>query len=120
MKNNYSKIRIITTFNQTLLVATDVSNNAIAWSSASFNNRTVSTSSYKASSEVAAKLQELGVDNADVIVRGPGVGREPAIRALMDKGITINIIKDVTPVPHNGCVPNKTFRKEYPVSKSRK
>lgn len=113
MNNNYSIIRISTSFHQTVLVATDALNNVITWSSTAFDRKTASESSYNMSKTIAVKLKELGIDNADIVVKGPGMGREPAIRALMDSGIAINMIKDKTPIPHNGVVPLKRSRKKH-------
>lgn len=112
MKNNYCIIKIWANFRQTMLVATDVSNNAIAWNSTFFDNKSAVALNYEISKDIAVKLKEFGISSVDIVVKGPGIGREPAIRALMDNGITINIIKDITPVPHNGCVPCKRLRKK--------
>ncbi len=111
MKNNYGRIKILANFHQTMLVATDIFNNVVALNSTTFDDRTASMLNYSASKKVAVRLIELGIDNVDIVVGGPGKGKEPAIRALMDNGMIINNIKDITPVPHNGCVPCKRLRK---------
>ncbi len=67
---------------------------------------------YNEAKKVAIKLKDLGIDNANIIVKGPGSGREAIIRAIMDNGIKINLIKDKTPIPHNGCKPLTRLRKK--------
>lgn len=111
MEKNYCKIKITATFTKTLIVATDASDRMLAWKAASFDNRTASESSYNASKELAEKLKELGIETADIAVTGPGLGKEPAIKALIENGIAINMIKDKTPVPHNGIVPIQKVKK---------
>ena len=112
MKNNYCIIRISANFHQTALVATDTLNNMIACGFKPWDYKTGFELSYNVSREIAIKLKKLGIDTADIVVKGTGLGREPAIRALMDNGIVINMIKDKTPVPHNGVVPVKKLRKK--------
>lgn len=111
MKENNCMVKITASFTKTLIVATDASKRMIAWKSASFDKESVSETSYNASKELAIKLKELGIDNADVVVIGPGLGKEPAIRALMENGIAINMITDKTPIPHNGVVPHQKIKK---------
>ncbi len=110
MENNYGTIRILTDFYKTLVAATDASNNVIAWSCITFDRKRASILSYNASRGIAIKLKELGIDNVDIVAMGHGLGREAAIKALVDNGISINMIKDKTPVPHNGAVPPKRLR----------
>ena len=106
---------INSTFNNTIVSITDMQGNAIAWSSAgSLNIRGTRKSTHLAAqmaSETAAKAaMEHGLKTVEVYVKGPGSGREAAIRALQTAGLEINMIKDVTPIPHNGCRPPKRRR----------
>ncbi len=99
---------IQSTFNNTLITITDVSGNAIAWSSAGslgFRGSRKSTpfAAQSASEEAAKKAKEHGLQNVSVYVKGPGSGREAALRALSASGLKVTLIRDVTPVPHNGC-----------------
>ncbi len=100
--------RIKATFNNTIIAITDQSGRVIAWSSAGKVNFSGSRKSSAFAATVAAQdvgkaAKSRGVIDLDVIVQGPGAGRESAIRALQGEGFTINSIRDVTPVPHNGC-----------------
>ena len=102
-------------FNNTLVTLTDLSGNAIAWSSAGslgFKGSRKSTPfAAQMASEAAAKAaMEHGLKSVEVFVKGPGAGREAAIRALQAAGLEVNMIKDVTPIPHNGCRPPKRRR----------
>ena len=102
-------------FNNTLVTLTDLSGNAIAWSSAGslgFKGSRKSTPfAAQMASEAAAKAaMEHGLKNVEVYVKGPGSGREAAIRALQTAGLEISMIKDITPIPHNGCRPPKRRR----------
>lgn len=106
---------IHSTFNNTLVMITDVHGNAVAWSSAGslgFKGSRKSTPfAAQMASEAAAKgAMEHGMKTAEVAVKGPGSGREAAIRALQTTGLEVTSIKDVTPVPHNGCRPPKRRR----------
>lgn len=106
---------IHSTFNNTLVMITDVHGNAVAWSSAGslgFKGSRKSTPfAAQMASEVAAKgAMEHGMKTVEVAVKGPGSGREAAIRALQTTGLEVTSIKDVTPVPHNGCRPPKRRR----------
>ena len=96
------------TFNNTIITITDVIGNVIAWSSAGsvgFKGSRKSTpfAASQAAEEVAKKARENGVKNLEVLVRGPGSGRESAIRSLQSSGLNISVIRDQTPIPHNGC-----------------
>lgn len=96
------------TFNNTIITITDVIGNVIAWSSsglAGFKGSRKSTpyAASQAAEDVAKKAAEHGVKNLEVMVKGPGSGREAAIRSLQASGFTITHIRDVTPIPHNGC-----------------
>ena len=102
-------------FNNTLVTLTDVSGNAMAWSSAGslgFRGSRKSTPfAAQMAAEAAAKsAMENGLKTVEVYVKGPGSGREAAIRALQTAGLNITLIKDITPIPHNGCRPPKRRR----------
>ena len=106
---------IRSTFNNTIVTITDVQGNAIAWSSAGalgFKGSRKSTPfAAQMAAETAAKTaQENGIKSLEVTVKGPGAGREAAIRSLQAAGIEVTAIVDVTPVPHNGCRPPKRRR----------
>jgi small subunit ribosomal protein S11 len=106
---------IHSTFNNTIVMITDVHGNALAWSSAGalgFKGSKKSTPfAAQMASETAAKsAMEHGLKSVDVTVKGPGSGREAAIRALQATGLDVTAIRDVTPVPHNGCRPPKRRR----------
>jgi small subunit ribosomal protein S11 len=106
---------IQTTFNNTIVTITDPSGNVIAWSSAGslgFKGSRKGTpfAAQMASETAAKKAMEMGLKHVEVYVKGPGAGRETAIRALQAVGLEITLIKDVTPVPHNGCKPPKRRR----------
>lgn len=106
---------IQSTFNNTLVTLTDVNGNALSWASAGglgFRGSRKSTPyAAQMAAEVAAKAaMEHGLKSVDVMVKGPGSGREAAIRALQAAGLEVTLIKDVTPVPHNGCRPPKRRR----------
>ena len=103
------------TFNNTLITITDAQGNAIAWSSAGaqgFKGSRKSTpfAAQMAAEDCAKKAQEHGMRSLEVEVCGPGSGRESALRALQAAGFTITSIRDVTPIPHNGCRPRKRRR----------
>lgn len=106
---------IKSTFNNTLVTLTDLHGNALSWSSAGslgFRGSKKSTPfAAQMAAEVAAKgAMEHGLKNIEVFVKGPGSGREAAIRALQAAGLEVSLIKDVTPIPHNGCRPPKRRR----------
>ncbi|MCS5607998.1 MAG: 30S ribosomal protein S11 [Alphaproteobacteria bacterium] len=103
------------TFNNTMISISDVQGNVIAWSSAGAQGFKGSRKSTPYAAQMAAedagkKAQEHGMKSLEVFVRGPGSGRESALRALQSVGFTITFIKDVTPIPHNGCRPPKRRR----------
>ncbi len=103
------------TFNNTIVTITDVAGNAVSWASAGelgFKGSRKSTPyAAQMASETAAKAaMEHGMKTVEVYVKGPGQGRESAIRALQATGLDISLIKDVTPIPHNGCRPPKRRR----------
>ena len=106
---------ISATFNNTIVTITDVAGNAISWASAGelgFKGSRKSTPyAAQMAAETAAKIAvDQGMKLVDVYVKGPGSGRESAIRALQTAGLDISLIKDVTPIPHNGCRPPKRRR----------
>ncbi|HIB22522.1 MAG TPA: 30S ribosomal protein S11 [Rhodospirillales bacterium] len=103
------------TFNNTLVTITDAQGNAISWSSAGSQGFRGSRKSTPYAAQVAAedagrKAQEHGMTNLEIEVKGPGSGRESALRALQAVGFIITSIRDVTPIPHNGCRPRKRRR----------
>ncbi len=102
-------------FNNTIVTITDVGGNTVVWSSAGnqgFKGSRKSTpfAAQRAGETAARKAMENGMRQIDVYVNGPGAGRESAIRALQSAGLRINLIRDVTPIPHNGCRPPKRRR----------
>jgi len=103
------------TFNNTIVTITDVSGNVISWSTAGgmgFKGSRKSTpfAAQIAAEDAAKKAMEHGLRSVEVCVKGPGSGRESALRALQSAGLNITLIKDVTPIPHNGCRPPKRRR----------
>jgi len=108
-------VHIASTFNNTMITITDVTGNVIAWSSAGargFKGSRKSTpfAAQVAAGDAAAKAMEHGLKSVSVVVKGPGAGRESALRALYAAGLKISLIRDVTPIPHNGCRPPKRRR----------
>ena len=106
---------IQSTFNNTVVSITDVNGNIVAWSSAGsrgFKGSRKSTpfAAQLAAEEAARKAMEHGMRSVAVFVKGPGAGRESALRALQTAGFKVTLIRDVTPVPHNGCRPPKRRR----------
>ena len=108
-------VHIQATFNNTIITITDQQGNTLAWSSAGAQGFKGSRKSTPFAAQVAAqeackKAQEFGLKSAFAYIKGPGSGRESALRAINASGIRITGIKDVTPVPHNGCRPPKKRR----------
>ena len=106
---------IQSTFNNTIVTITDLQGNALSWASAGglgFRGSRKSTPfAAQTAADVAAKAaMEHGLKTVEVFVKGPGAGREAAIRALQAAGLEVKLIKDVTPIPHNGCSPPKRRR----------
>jgi len=106
---------IQSTFNNTIITITDLSGNVLAWSSSGaqgFKGSRKSTpfAAQTAAQDAARKAMEHGMRTVDVHVKGPGSGREAALRALQAAGLEVNVIRDVTPIPHNGCRPPKKRR----------
>ena len=111
----YGQAHIKTSFNNTIVTLTDTDGNVIAWESAGsagFKGSRKSTpyAAQMASADAAKTAVDAGLKKVDVYVKGPGSGRESAIRSLSNNGIEIVMIKDVTPQPHNGCRPPKKRR----------
>jgi len=116
-KKNISSgvVHIQSTFNNTIVTITDQAGNVVAWSSAGvqgFKGSRKSTpfAAQLAAQDAAKKAMEHGMRNVEVYVKGPGAGRESALRSLQASGFKVMLIKDVTPIPHNGCRPPKRRR----------
>ena len=112
---NEGKAFITSTFNNTIVTLTDAKGNVISWGSsgtAGFKGSRKGTpyAAQMAAQAASAKAKEHGLRQVEVFVRGPGSGREAAIRAIQASGIAVTGIRDVTPVPHNGCRPRKRRR----------
>ena len=108
-------VHIQSTFNNTIVTITDTQGNAISWASAGemgFRGSKKSTpfAAQTAAEKAANAAKEHGLKSVEVYVKGPGAGREAAIRALQAVGLEVKMIKDVTPIPHNGCRPPKIRR----------
>ena len=106
---------INSTFNNTIITITDTTGNTISWSSSGnkgFKGSRKSTpfAAQLAAEEAGKKAMEHGMKHVEVVIKGPGNGRESAIRALGSTGLSITVIKDITPIPHNGCRPSKKRR----------
>jgi small subunit ribosomal protein S11 len=103
------------TFNNTIITITDTNGAVLAWDSAGTigykgSRKSTPFAAQRAAAKVADKIRKMGVHELQVKVRGPGSGRESAIRALSSAGVEIKVIEDVTPLPHNGCRPRKRRR----------
>ena len=108
-------VHIHSTFNNTVITVTDLNGNVLAWSSAGsqgFKGSRKSTpfAAQQAAEDAIRKVQDFGMKSVEVYVKGPGSGREAALRSLQATGIVVNLIRDVTPIPHNGCRPPKRRR----------
>jgi small subunit ribosomal protein S11 len=106
---------IQSTFNNTIVTITDMSGNVIAWSSSGLqgfkgSRKSTPFAAQMAAEDVVRKAKEQGMRKVQVYIKGPGSGRESALRSLQIAGLTITLIRDVTPVPHNGCRPPKRRR----------
>jgi small subunit ribosomal protein S11 len=112
---SHGQAHVHATFNNTIVTITDQQGNTVAWGSAGqagFKGSRKSTpfAARQAAEQVIAAAQQLGLQEVDVYVKGPGPGREAAIRALQGTGVKVRSISDVTPIPHNGCRPPKKRR----------
>jgi small subunit ribosomal protein S11 len=112
---SHGRAHIHATFNNTIITITDLQGNAVVWASAGssgFKGSRKSTpyAARLAAQEVLKAAKDLGLQEVDVLVKGPGPGREAAIRALMGTELKVRSISDVTPIPHNGCRPPKKRR----------
>lgn len=106
---------IQSTFNNTVVTLTDTQGNVLSWASAGqlgfrVSRKSTPFAAQQAAEEAAKKAMEHGLKTVEVYVKGPGAGREAAIRSLQATGLEVNLIKDVTPIPHNGCRPPKRRR----------
>ena len=111
-------VHIQSTFNNTIVTIADMQGNAVSWASAGEmgfrGSRKSPPFAAQTAAETAAKAaMEHGMKTVEVYVKGPGAGRESAIRALESVGLSVTLIKDVTPIPHNGCRPPKRRRVQY-------
>ena len=110
-----AQVHIMATFNNTIITVTDQQGNTVAWTSAGsigFHGSRKSTpfAARLAAEEAVKKATQLGIQEVDLLIKGPGPGREAAIRAIQAQGMKIRSISDITPVPHNGCRPPKKRR----------
>ena len=108
-------VHIQSTFNNTIVTITDIAGNVVAWSSSGVQGFKGSRKSTPFAAQMAAedavkKAMEHGMRRVEIYVKGPGAGRESAVRALQAAGLNVAVIKDVTPIPHNGCRPPKRRR----------
>ncbi len=115
LTSNLGVVHVKSTFNNTIITITDFSGNTLAWASSGtvgFKGTKKSTpyAAQIASFEAAKKAKEAGLADVEVLVKGPGPGREAAIRSIQAAGLNVKKVKDVTPLPHNGCRPRKKRR----------
>lgn len=117
VKKNISTgvVHIRSTFNNTLVTITDVNGNAISWASSGIrgfrgSRKSTPFAAQLAADQAARAAQDHGVQTVSIRVSGPGAGRESALRAIQSAGLRVTSIKDVTPIPHNGCRPPKRRR----------
>jgi small subunit ribosomal protein S11 len=106
---------ILASFNNTMITITDKQGNTLSWSSPgivgySGSKKATPFAAQTAAADAAKKAKDMGLKDVEVLVRGPGPGRESAIRALQAGGLTVTSIKDITPIPHNGCRAKKKRR----------
>jgi len=109
------QVHIMASFNNTIVTVTDLQGNTVAWGSAGsagFKGSRKSTpfAARLAAEQAAQSAQQMGIQEVDIFIKGPGPGRENAIRAVQAAGIRVRSIADITPVPHNGCRPPKKRR----------
>lgn len=108
-------VHIRSTFNNTIVTITDPAGNVVSWSSAGMqgfkgSRKSTPFAAQLTAEDAAKKAMEHGMKSVEVYVKGPGAGRESALRALQSTGFNVTLIKDVTPIPHNGCRPPKRRR----------
>ena len=108
-------VHIKATFNNTIVTFTDEQGNTICWDSAGTigykgSKKSTPFAAQRAATKAAEKAKKLGVKEVEIRIKGPGAGRESAIRSIADSGLEITAIEDVTPLPHNGCRPKKRRR----------
>ncbi len=108
-------VHVNSTFNNTIITITDAQGNVVSWSSSGMmgfkgSRKSTPYAAQMAAEDAGRKAQEHGMKDLDVRVKGPGSGRESALRGLQSVGFTIKMINDITPVPHNGCRPPKRRR----------
>jgi small subunit ribosomal protein S11 len=108
-------VHIQSSFNNTIVTITDPQGNVLSWSTSGLNGfkgsrKSTPFAAQMASEDAVKKAMEHGLRNVEVYVKGPGPGRESALKALQAAGLTVVMIKDVTPIPHNGCKPKKRRR----------
>lgn len=106
---------ILASFNNTIVTITDKQGNTLCWSAPGVvgyggSRKSTPFAAQIAATDAAKKARDMGLKSVDVLVKGPGPGRESAIRALQASGLTVTSIKDITPIPHNGCRPKKKRR----------
>jgi small subunit ribosomal protein S11 len=111
----FGQVHIAAFFNNTIITVTDKQGNTICWSSSGANGFRGNRKSTPFAARIAAQnaynqAKENGMQEVDVFVKGPGPGREAAVRALQGSGLRVKLIQDITPVPHNGCRPKKKRR----------
>ncbi len=111
----YGRIYIQSTFNNTLLTITDRAGSVLTWNSSGTeefkgSKKSTAFAAQQASDKLAQKAINFGIQEVEIFVKGPGAGRDSAIRAISASGIRVKSIRDVTPVPHNGCRPPKRRR----------
>ena len=110
-----AQVHVMASFNNTIVTVTDMQGNAVCWGSAGSagykgSRKSTPFAARLSTEQVMKTAQGFGVQEVDIIIKGPGPGREAAIRAVQGMGITVRSIDDVTPVPHNGCRPPKRRR----------
>lgn len=109
------KVYIQATFNNTIVTIADNSGNVLSWSTAGHMNfrgarKSTPYAAQMAARDAVSKARDYGIKEVDVLLKGPGIGRESAVRTIANEGIHVRSIKDVTPLPHNGCRPRKKRR----------
>ncbi|MBO98822.1 MAG: 30S ribosomal protein S11 [Chloroflexi bacterium] len=111
----YGRVYVQSTFNNTVVTITDRSGNVLAWNSGGTeefkgSKKSTAFAAQLAAQKLSQKANDFGIQEVEIFVKGPGAGRDSAIRAISNSGIKVKSIRDVTPVPHNGCRPPKRRR----------